>query len=298
MKSAAIFVGLLASAAVAQPQHGRNHARHQHQHGHQQKRDLVTEWTTEYETVTVTEWIDETTTEWITPGVTKEASSTNVPGQFFEGYSSQAESAAPTVPAPEPTTQAPAPEPTTSVYVPPVLAQTTTAAPPPQSTQVSNAGGGASSDNAHGTQHTGDLTYYALGMGACGWDDSGKDQTENIVAISYAVMGEQSNGNPMCGKTISISYGGKTITATIRDKCMGCAPDDIDGMSPLTHSLTQLPLTNHDYSEPGCLRLLDGLDQCWPAPRQLVVQLNVVPGSMTRRYAPPFTSWPTLFQLA
>jgi hypothetical protein len=41
-------------------------------------------------------------------------------------------------------------------------------------------------------------------------------------------MGSQSNGNPMCGKTITIHGGGKTTTATVKDKCMGCAPHDID----------------------------------------------------------------------
>ena len=42
-------------------------------------------------------------------------------------------------------------------------------------------------------------------------------------------MGTQSNGNPFCDKTISVSANGKTITATVRDKCMGCPMDTIDG---------------------------------------------------------------------
>jgi hypothetical protein len=76
---------------------------------------------------------------------------------------------------------------------------------------------------------TGDLTYYTVGMGACGEDDTGKDETENIVALSHLLMGTVSNGNPMCGKTITISSGGKTVVATVKDKCMGCAIDAIDG---------------------------------------------------------------------
>lgn len=75
---------------------------------------------------------------------------------------------------------------------------------------------------------SGDLTFYTLGLGACGFNDGGKDSSENIVALSYLLMGEQSNGNPMCGKTITISYNGKTITAVVRDKCMGCAKEAID----------------------------------------------------------------------
>ena len=61
-----------------------------------------------------------------------------------------------------------------------------------------------------------------------GFDDSGKDDSENIVALSHLVMGTQSNGNPMCDQTITISAKGKTTTATVRDKCMGCAKEDID----------------------------------------------------------------------
>jgi expansin (peptidoglycan-binding protein) len=52
--------------------------------------------------------------------------------------------------------------------------------------------------------------------------------TEKVVALPYGLMGTQSNGNPYCGKTITVSYGGKTTTATVVDKCMGCVGDAID----------------------------------------------------------------------
>jgi len=52
--------------------------------------------------------------------------------------------------------------------------------------------------------------------------------TERIVALPHGLMGTQSNGNPYCGKTITISYQGKTTTATVQDKCMGCVGDSID----------------------------------------------------------------------
>ncbi|KAK0728692.1 hypothetical protein B0T26DRAFT_636985 [Lasiosphaeria miniovina] len=81
--------------------------------------------------------------------------------------------------------------------------------------------------------YTGDLTYYTLGMGACGFDDAGKDTSDYIVALSHIVMGLQSNGNPMCNKKVAVSYGGKTLTATCRDKCMGCEADAIDGSEKL-----------------------------------------------------------------
>ncbi|PTB54774.1 hypothetical protein M431DRAFT_84435, partial [Trichoderma harzianum CBS 226.95] len=77
-------------------------------------------------------------------------------------------------------------------------------------------------------EYSGDITYYTIGLGSCGEDDSGQDQSASIVAIAVGLMGSQSNGNPMCGKTITIHGGGKTTTATVKDKCMGCAPHDID----------------------------------------------------------------------
>jgi hypothetical protein len=101
-------------------------------------------------------------------------------------------------------------------------APTTSAAP-----AAKVASGGSSSSGS--ASYNGDLTYFALGMGACGFDDSGKDQSDNIVAVSSQVMGAQSNGNPLCDKTITVSANGKSIQATVRDKCPSCAPGDIDG---------------------------------------------------------------------
>lgn len=263
MKSVAVFVGLLAASAVAQP-HGHKH-RQVHNHGHE-KRDLVTVVETELEVVTVTEYIDDTTTTWITPAAQATVTSslanavptaTDVPGQFFEGASSSAAAASspsePSPAAPETPTVAPAVVPTTSASVaapaPPATTEVATpvttapAAPVVEPTVASVASAAAAapaaaqssdaSTQAGADTKTGDLTYYTVGMGACGEDDTGKDQTDNIVALSHLLMGTQSNGNPMCGKTITISYGGKTVVATVKDKCMGCDINNIDGTSPL-----------------------------------------------------------------
>ncbi|KAK1979609.1 RlpA-like double-psi beta-barrel-protein domain-containing protein-containing protein [Colletotrichum cereale] len=147
---------------------------------------------------------------------------------------------APQTPTPVPSPQTPSPEPiqpSTPVYVAPEPVPTTssTPAPAPQSTTQAAAPvatqastDSSSSSSSGGLLRSGDLTYYAVGMGACGEDDSGKDRTENIVAISHLVMGAQSNGNPYCGKKVKISVDGKTAIATVRDKCMGCKADDID----------------------------------------------------------------------
>lgn len=72
------------------------------------------------------------------------------------------------------------------------------------------------------------MTYYTAGLGACGWTSDG--DTDNIVALPHGMMGTQSNGNPFCGRKIQITCEstGKTTTATVVDKCMGCEGDSID----------------------------------------------------------------------
>jgi hypothetical protein len=233
MKTAVILSGLLASVALAQPHHHHRRWFQLHRHGHHEKRALVTEWVTETLYETVTEIIDESTTETIRPTKSAPAkaaavttTTTQRPGQFFEGASSapkatvvsQPPAAAPPAPVVTPSPEAPAPAP---------AAPATSALPAPQ-VQVAkpNSAGSAAS-------HTGELTFFKVGLGACGFNDAGKDQTENIVALSHLLMGEQSNGNPYCGRSITVSYGGKITTAIVRDKCMGCAYNNIDGTEKL-----------------------------------------------------------------
>ncbi|KAH8743410.1 RlpA-like double-psi beta-barrel-protein domain-containing protein-containing protein, partial [Diaporthe sp. PMI_573] len=88
----------------------------------------------------------------------------------------------------------------------------------------------------------GDLTYYMLGLGACGEDDTGRDMTANIVAMSAEVMGLQSNDNPMCGRKIKIYNlaNGKASTGVIRDKCPGCEKGSIDVSQKLFEELGDL----------------------------------------------------------
>ncbi|OLN85900.1 Allergen Asp f 7-like protein [Colletotrichum chlorophyti] len=260
MKTAALLCTVLATTAIAQPhQHGNNKRRHVH--GKHQKRHVVTEWVTE--TAFVTEWIDETSTVWVGPSETPSSSAvptTSVPAQFFEPASTSSSSTtlststepavapspiyvsvqqAPPAPVttssvPLPVPETPTPEPvqptTTPVVVAPPPVPTTSSTPQPVSTPAapSQGSGSSSPDGSGGATRSGDLTYYAVGLGACGEDDSGKDNTENIVALSHLVMGAQSNGNPYCGKKIKITVNGKSTTATVRDKCMGCKENDID----------------------------------------------------------------------
>jgi len=252
MKIALFATGLLASAALAQP-HGHSHGGgffrrlrrgHVHAHAHQQdKRAIKTEWVVSTVYETVTEIIDDKTTETIrpskfTPPKAAAATTTQIPGEFFEGASSPppapaaetpkpAAPAPPAPPAPAPSVAAPAPAPAPPAPKP--------VSPPPPQVQVAQpvAPAPAPAAPAAANSHTGELTFFQVGLGACGFDDAGKDLTENIVALSHLIMGEQSNGNPYCGRRITVSYGGKTAQAVVRDKCMGCAVNNIDGTEKL-----------------------------------------------------------------
>ncbi|GJN78320.1 hypothetical protein PLIIFM63780_001813 [Purpureocillium lilacinum] len=245
MKTAALASAVFIAAAAAQP---RGHG-HQHKHA---ARNVVTqvEWVTQTEYVT--EYIDATTTVVVGPGHQAEPTTTSVKPNFFEPPSSSApapgpsssSAAAPPPPPPAPTTPT-----TTSVYTPPPpppstpKAEPTTApvvaAPPPQvqpssspspepapspSPTPSNGGG-----NGGGESRTGDITYFAIGLGACGTDLSNQGDSVSVVALSAKLMGSQSNGNPYCGRTISIkASNGKTTTAKVQDKCPECTADSID----------------------------------------------------------------------
>lgn len=230
----------------------------------------VTETVTELVDDTTTEWLTPThsaDTPSTTLATITSSSLSSAGGEFFEG-SSVAPASTPKVVASPPAAEtpsssvvivAPAPAPTTSssstsVYVAPqpTVAAVESPAPAPVAPKVETSAAAsvaavqtpAASADTGSTVNTntnaasvlgsgflsGDLTYYAVGMGACGEDDSGQDMSANIVAMSSAVMGSQSNGNPMCGKTIKVynSANGKSTTGIIRDKCPSCVKGSID----------------------------------------------------------------------
>ncbi|TLS29674.1 hypothetical protein PpBr36_00857 [Pyricularia pennisetigena] len=244
-----------------------HHARHHHARraaAAVEKRDIVTDWITEWVTETVTEYIDMTSTVVIntatTPGQFFEGSSTPSAAPTPKpAPSSQAASAppppAPTPQAPSPSTspgqqpassptpatpkvqQAPEPAPTTAPLSTsssaPVAPQASapaaaSAASAPAAAVAAVAPSSSSSESSSGAMSfTGQVTHYTVGLGACGFDDAGKDNSDYIVAISSALM-HGSNGDPMCNKKVNLSYGGKSISATIRDKCPSCSQDQID----------------------------------------------------------------------
>ncbi|GKT46615.1 papain inhibitor [Colletotrichum spaethianum] len=82
--------------------------------------------------------------------------------------------------------------------------------------------------------HTGDLTYYDVGLGACGQTYSDSDL---IVAVSHYIWdavqsGGNPNSNPLCGKKIRVRRDGEgSVDVTVVDRCTGCEPTDLD-LSP------------------------------------------------------------------
>ena len=88
--------------------------------------------------------------------------------------------------------------------------------------------------------YTGDMTYFAPGLGSCGATSAA---TDTIVAISAAKMNSGGNpsNNPLCFKQITITNAaGTSQVATIVDTCPGCAEDDIDVSQTVFEALAPL----------------------------------------------------------
>lgn len=237
MKTAAVASALLAAAASAQPFRLGNQLF---------ARDVVTKTAWVVETATVTEIIDATTTRWI---ISEPTPAEKAQGKFHEPPAEPAAEAS-SVPPPPPPPPAPAPTPSSKAPAPPPApAPSPAPAPAPEPpkpepqppahsppshpafapAQYANAGQAQGGGGGSGYETSGQITYYTVGLGSCGQDDSGRGDTDNIVAMSHNFMGPVSNGNPKCGRKIKITASnGKSTIATIRDTCMGCSTNDID----------------------------------------------------------------------
>jgi hypothetical protein len=125
----------------------------------------------------------------------------------------------------------------TSTYVAPYVAPTTSTSAAAVATSASSdssgsSGGGAgvSGMAASGKTYTGDLTYYAVGMGSCGLTST---EDEKVVAVSHEIMsaynGANPNANPLCGTYITITgKDGNKYPAKIVDTCPGCDKGSLD----------------------------------------------------------------------
>ncbi|MCJ1354058.1 MAG: hypothetical protein MMC33_004045 [Icmadophila ericetorum] len=85
---------------------------------------------------------------------------------------------------------------------------------------------------------TGDLTYYAPGLGACGVTSTAN---QDIVSVSHFLfdsvqVGTNPNTNPLCGLVLRAERfddeegvdGMRSVDLTVVDRCTGCAPTDLD----------------------------------------------------------------------
>jgi hypothetical protein len=113
------------------------------------------------------------------------------------------------------------------------------------------------------------FTWFQPGAGACGGH-----QTENdyIIAISHLIF----DGGSHCGDTVTITYKGKTLQATVKDECMGCDANHID-MSPKLL---------HDLAGPGVDEVTDGEWSFGSAPAPPPEEPKPKP-SPTTHYTPP-----------
>jgi len=157
--------------------------------------------------------------------------------------SAEIPTSSPTLPTSSPHVELPsttaAPATTSAAPIPSPVAQIATSVPAvavPSAAPVASSGGG-------GGTHTGDITYYDIevGLTSCGLTGS---NSQALVALSAADMknGVNPNANPLCGKTINISYNGATHSATIYDTCPECASGSLD----LTNSLFKAVAPNGD----------------------------------------------------
>jgi len=76
---------------------------------------------------------------------------------------------------------------------------------------------------------SGQFTYYAVGMGACGQQNVDSD---NVVALNTPSW----DGGSHCFETVTITINGITMPAQVVDRCESCGPGDLDFSSGLFHS--------------------------------------------------------------
>jgi predicted RNA-binding Zn-ribbon protein involved in translation (DUF1610 family) len=68
-------------------------------------------------------------------------------------------------------------------------------------------------------------------------------ESDYIVALNTAQYGSGYPG-PNCGRSITISYGGKTAQATIMDQCPSCGYGDLDLSRSLFNHFSVSPSLN------------------------------------------------------
>jgi len=75
---------------------------------------------------------------------------------------------------------------------------------------------------------SGQFTYFAVGMGACGKQNTDDDFIVALNTPSWA-------GGSHCFETVTITINGKTARAQVVDRCVSCGPEDLDFSPGLFH---------------------------------------------------------------
>ena len=116
-------------------------------------------------------------------------------------------------------------------------APTTSAVGTGSSSGALSSASGSATCEGKGLACQGDITYYDGGLGACG---TNVDLTGNGIALLFAFMGTQSNGNPYCYRTLTIynPATGILAQAEVMDKCEGCDGRSINLTPALFSTLT------------------------------------------------------------
>jgi hypothetical protein len=131
------------------------------------------------------------------------------------------------------TRAAPPPSSTTKKETTTPAPATTKAQPTPAPTTAAASSSSSSDEPSYlvGTQ-TGQGTFYATGLGACGITNTDADF---IAAVSHLLFdtfpgynGVNPNDNPVCNRKVTATYQGKSVTVAITDRCTGCNTTSLD----------------------------------------------------------------------
>ncbi|CAF1422678.1 unnamed protein product [Adineta ricciae] len=90
---------------------------------------------------------------------------------------------------------------------------------------------GGSGNN--GGQRSGEATYYAPGLGACGGYNHGNEFVVAMAAPDFDphTPNRNPNNNRLCGRHISVNGPRGSVTVRVVDRCPVCKPGDLD-LSP------------------------------------------------------------------
>ena len=242
LKNAIIAASVLASYTLAVPVAGI------HKRDLVMQTQIVTDWVTVNQQATV--WVDDsgkpvktdipTMSGAFSVQPTPSSSSSSAYVAPSSVYSAPAAPPASSAPAPVASSPSAAPTPTyspagfaaqSSPVPSPAMSSSAPApaapAPAPSSTQVLQKSGSGGPCEGPGSGCSGDITHWDGGLGACGWIVNTASDME--IALPVGLMGSQSNGNPYCGRSLTIQGpSGNLVQATVGDKCMGCSGDSID----------------------------------------------------------------------